>query len=264
MQELRRVRSGILGEKDNMVTMHDVMDAQWVYDNHRDEAYLRMEIMPLEVLLTSYKRLVVKDYAVNAICYGAKLMIAGIVEMTTVVMATCVHGVDKHGKPNDNTPKEWLRNVSLSTCGDSVVASIAVGTAVLEKEITVEEKKKEKECEDGEGRKRKLDESGNSPLPIIAKKTKVEEVEVEKKEKKEKTKDKEDGAAEETEEKPKKKKKNKDMDAAATPDTGKSDKKKKKNSKRSEETTDIVNGAGGAGADKSEKKKKKSKDSADE
>ncbi|GLT71322.1 hypothetical protein SLA2020_433520 [Shorea laevis] len=30
MQELRRVRSGILGEKDNMVTMHDVMDAQWV------------------------------------------------------------------------------------------------------------------------------------------------------------------------------------------------------------------------------------------
>lgn len=28
MQELRRVRSGIMGEKDNMVTMHDVLDAQ--------------------------------------------------------------------------------------------------------------------------------------------------------------------------------------------------------------------------------------------
>jgi tRNA pseudouridylate synthase B C-terminal domain len=28
MQELRRVRSGIMGETDNMVTMHDVMDAQ--------------------------------------------------------------------------------------------------------------------------------------------------------------------------------------------------------------------------------------------
>lgn len=31
MQELRRVRSGCLGETDNMVTMHDVLDAQWMY-----------------------------------------------------------------------------------------------------------------------------------------------------------------------------------------------------------------------------------------
>ena len=34
--------------------------------------------MPLEILLTSYKRLVVKDSAVNAICYGAKFMIPGL------------------------------------------------------------------------------------------------------------------------------------------------------------------------------------------
>ena len=36
MQELRRVRSGSNGEGDDMVTMHDVMDAQWLYDNTRD------------------------------------------------------------------------------------------------------------------------------------------------------------------------------------------------------------------------------------
>lgn len=36
MQELRRVRSGILTEKDHMVTMHDVLDAQWQYDNNKD------------------------------------------------------------------------------------------------------------------------------------------------------------------------------------------------------------------------------------
>ncbi len=34
--------------------------------------------MPLEVLLTNYKRIVVKDSAVNALCYGAKLMIPGL------------------------------------------------------------------------------------------------------------------------------------------------------------------------------------------
>lgn len=43
------MRSGILGDRDNMVTMHDVLDAQWVYDNLKDESYLRRIIMPLEV-----------------------------------------------------------------------------------------------------------------------------------------------------------------------------------------------------------------------
>ena len=43
----------------------------------QDESYLRRAIMPLEAVLTTYKRLVVKDSAVNAICYGAKLMLPG-------------------------------------------------------------------------------------------------------------------------------------------------------------------------------------------
>lgn len=95
MQELRRVRSGALSENDEIVTMHDVMDAQWLYDNARDglffshqvyalrstiplESYLRRVIRPLECLLVGYKRIVVKDSAVNAVCYGAKLMIPGL------------------------------------------------------------------------------------------------------------------------------------------------------------------------------------------
>ena len=44
----------------------------------QDESYLRRAIMPLEAVLTTYKRLVVKDSAVNAICYGAKLMLPGL------------------------------------------------------------------------------------------------------------------------------------------------------------------------------------------
>lgn len=49
MQELRRVRSGVLSEEGNLVTMHDVLDAQHVYDTKKDESYLRRIIMPLEV-----------------------------------------------------------------------------------------------------------------------------------------------------------------------------------------------------------------------
>nr|CAB85492.1 putative kinetochore protein [Hordeum vulgare subsp. vulgare] len=138
MQELRRVRSGILGEQDNMVTMHDVMDAMWALDNHKDESYIRRVVMPLEVILTSYKRLVVKDSAVNAICYGAKLMIPGllrfendidvgeevvlmttkgeaiaigIAEMPTAVMATCDHGavakIKRVVMDRDTYPRKW-------------------------------------------------------------------------------------------------------------------------------------------------------------
>ena len=32
MEELRRVRSGTLREDNTMVTMHDVLDAQYTYD----------------------------------------------------------------------------------------------------------------------------------------------------------------------------------------------------------------------------------------
>merc|ERR1719335_1785538 len=49
-----------------------------MYENKKDEGYLRRVIKPLEALLTTYPRIVVKDSAVNAICYGAKLMIPGV------------------------------------------------------------------------------------------------------------------------------------------------------------------------------------------
>ena len=138
MQELRRVRSGAVTEDDSMVTMHDVLDAQWTYDNHKDESYLRRVIRPLEALLVGLKRIVVKDSAVNAICYGAKLMIPGllrfsdnigngeevvlmttkgeaialgIAEMTTAVMATVDHGIVARIKrvimERDTYPRRW-------------------------------------------------------------------------------------------------------------------------------------------------------------
>ncbi|KAF8740597.1 hypothetical protein AX14_007978 [Amanita brunnescens Koide BX004] len=138
MQELRRVRSGAMSENDDIVTMHDVLDAQWLYDNTRDESYLRRVIRPLESLLVGYKRIVVKDSAVNAVCYGAKLMIPGllryevdislneevvlmttkgeaialaIAQMSTVELATCDHGVVAKVKrcimERDTYPRRW-------------------------------------------------------------------------------------------------------------------------------------------------------------
>lgn len=57
--------SGIQNEKEGLMTMHDVMDAQWLHDNHKDETYLRRVIRPLEALMTSHKRIIMKDSAVS-------------------------------------------------------------------------------------------------------------------------------------------------------------------------------------------------------
>jgi H/ACA ribonucleoprotein complex subunit 4 len=104
----------------------------------RVESYLRRVIRPLECLLVGYKRIVVKDSAVNAVCYGAKLMIPGllryeadisvneevvlittkgeaialaIAQMSTVELATCDHGVVAKVKrcimERDTYPRRW-------------------------------------------------------------------------------------------------------------------------------------------------------------
>lgn len=58
--------------------MHDVKDSIWRYEHFKDEAYLRRIVLPLEVLLTGFPRIVIKDSTVNSICYGAKLMLPGV------------------------------------------------------------------------------------------------------------------------------------------------------------------------------------------
>lgn len=138
MLELRRVRSGILQEDETMVTMHDVLDAQWMFDTYNDESYLRRAIMPLEMILKGYPRIVIKDTSVNAVCYGAQLMIPGVLrydsgieigkevvlittkgeavalaiaQMTTGIIDTCDHGIVARTKrvimDRETYPRKW-------------------------------------------------------------------------------------------------------------------------------------------------------------
>ena len=59
------LRSCVTDEHDQLSTMHDVLDAQYVLDHHKDETYMRKIVRPLEALLTSHKRIIVKDSAVS-------------------------------------------------------------------------------------------------------------------------------------------------------------------------------------------------------
>jgi H/ACA ribonucleoprotein complex subunit 4 len=138
MEELRRVRSGILSEENYMVSMHDVLDAEYHYRTKKDETFLRKVVLPMEVLLTTYPRVVVKDSCVDAVCYGAKLMIPGVLkfesdieigqeivlittkgeaialavaQMATSDIATCDHGVVAKTKrvimDRGTYPRKW-------------------------------------------------------------------------------------------------------------------------------------------------------------
>ena len=92
MDELRRVRSGAMNENKYLYTMHDLLDAQHLYENTKDETYLRRVIKPLELLLTGLPRVVIKDSCVNSICYGAKLLVPGVLRYSSklVVNKECV------------------------------------------------------------------------------------------------------------------------------------------------------------------------------
>ena len=94
--------------------------------------------MPLETLLVGYKRIVVKDTSINAVCYGAQLMLPGVLryesnievgeqvvlistkgeaialaiaQMTTSTIATCDHGIVTRTKrvilDRDIYEKKW-------------------------------------------------------------------------------------------------------------------------------------------------------------
>merc|ERR1711953_1129475 len=130
MQELRRVRSGVLDENSYMSTMHDVLDAQYMYEVLRDEKYLRRVVHPLELILTNYPRIVVKDSAVNAICYGAQLMIPGVLRFEK--------NIDVGSEIVMMTTKGEAIATGIAQMTTAVIASVDHGCVAVIKRVIME------------------------------------------------------------------------------------------------------------------------------
>lgn len=62
--------------------MHDLLDANYLYREFGNEKILRKIILPLEYSLRYFPRIIIKDSTINSICYGAKLLIPGILRYT--------------------------------------------------------------------------------------------------------------------------------------------------------------------------------------
>ena len=93
------------------MTLHDTQDAEYEYKHSHNEDALRRIIKPLESLLTKHKRIIVEDSAVNAICYGAPIMMSGVLRY------------DDGIEMNDQI-------VVVSTKGEAVCLAIALMTTL--------------------------------------------------------------------------------------------------------------------------------------
>ncbi|MFH1285660.1 MAG: RNA-guided pseudouridylation complex pseudouridine synthase subunit Cbf5 [Candidatus Micrarchaeota archaeon] len=79
MLELRRTSVGVLPEFQT-ATLQELSDAWWLLKERGDETKLRKIVLPLEAMI-AYKKIWIRDSAVEAICSGAPLAVPGIAKV---------------------------------------------------------------------------------------------------------------------------------------------------------------------------------------
>ena len=86
--------------------------------------------MPLELILTNYPRIVVKDSAVNAICYGAQLMIPGVLRFEK--------GIEVGAEIVMMTTKGEAIASGIAQMTTAVIASVDHGCVAIIKRVIME------------------------------------------------------------------------------------------------------------------------------
>ena len=77
MSELRRTKVACFTE-ESLVTLNDIKDSLWYYQNEGNEKYIRHVIQPIEFGVRHIPKIWVLDTTVNSLCHGANLKIPGI------------------------------------------------------------------------------------------------------------------------------------------------------------------------------------------
>ncbi|MEM0174424.1 MAG: RNA-guided pseudouridylation complex pseudouridine synthase subunit Cbf5 [Sulfolobaceae archaeon] len=79
MRELRRIRTGIFDETKNLVTLHELSEALYLWKNCKDESELRRILLPMEYACCGIPKVIVDDFTVNSLAHGAPLYVPGVV-----------------------------------------------------------------------------------------------------------------------------------------------------------------------------------------
>ena len=77
MAELRRTKASPFNESTNLVTLQDLTDAFYYYEQG-NEKYLKYCIQPIENAVKHLLKIYVLDSAVDSLCHGANLNVPGI------------------------------------------------------------------------------------------------------------------------------------------------------------------------------------------
>jgi H/ACA ribonucleoprotein complex subunit 4 len=84
MEELRRTRTGLFGE-DTLCTLQDLHDAHSLWLAEGDERPLRCLVAPMEASVAHWKKIIIRDSAVDPIARGANLAVQGILSLDSAI-----------------------------------------------------------------------------------------------------------------------------------------------------------------------------------
>ena len=109
MKQLRRTGTGPFRE-DTLVTLYDLKDACVFWKEDGDESELRRLILPMEAGLAHLPKIIIRDTAVDAICRGAALSVAGILSFSKDISI------------DDNVALFTLKGEAVALCKSSMDA----------------------------------------------------------------------------------------------------------------------------------------------
>lgn len=129
MVQLRRTRSGKMHESE-AVNLHDLRDAYVFWQEKGREEWLRSMIRPMEVLVEPLPKFIVKPTAVDAICHGADLMIAGVYKLDDEIRKNALVAL--------MTPRGELVAIGKAAMSSAKIMATGKGMAVKVERVLME------------------------------------------------------------------------------------------------------------------------------
>ena len=78
VNEIRRIKIGVITENENLVILQDLIDILWNLNFWKKFLDFQKILIPIPFTLRHLKKIVVKNSAINSLCYGSNLMSYGI------------------------------------------------------------------------------------------------------------------------------------------------------------------------------------------
>jgi len=129
MQELRRVRSGSLSERERCFKLQDVVDAFVFWREEGEERHVRDVVLPVEYAVRHLPKVVVRDSAVDAVARGAPLAVPGILRVDSGIRVGDLVAI--------MTKKGELVAVGRAEMRSEQMAAAARGLAVKPKSVVM-------------------------------------------------------------------------------------------------------------------------------